>query len=86
MKKIAATEGGYSNEKDVSIKSAQTVFENFECSKFEPTRVFIDENESIINDANGRYPIDKNDFIFTKNNIKIHFEYDFKDIISCFHH
>ena len=45
MKKVAVIEGGYSREKAISIKSAQTVFDHLDRSKFEPTRVFIDENE-----------------------------------------
>ena len=44
MKKVAVIEGGYSSEKSVSIKSAQTVFDNLDRTKFEPTRVLIDEN------------------------------------------
>ena len=44
MKKVAVIEGGYSSEKAVSVKSAQTVFENLDRTKFEPIKVLIDEN------------------------------------------
>ena len=77
MKKVAVIEGGYSSEKAISIKSAQTVFDNLDRTKFAPTRVLIDENEWTAYDADGRYPIDKNDFSFIKNNIKVNFEYAF---------
>ena len=77
MKKVAVIEGGYSSEKAVSIKSAQTIFDNLDRSKFDPTRVLIDENEWTAYDDDGRYPIDKNDFSFTKNGTKQHFEYAF---------
>ena len=77
MKKVAVIEGGYSSEKSVSIKSAQTVFDKLDRSKFEPTKVLIDENEWTAYDEYGRYPIDKNDFSFSKNNQKIQFEYAF---------
>ena len=77
MKKVAVIEGGYSSEKAVSIKSAQTVFDNLDRSKFDPTRVLIDENEWTAYDDDGRYPIDKNDFSFSKNNQKVQFEYAF---------
>ena len=77
MKKVAVIEGGYSSEKTVSIKSAQTVFDNLDRSKFDPTRVLIDENEWTADDEDGRYPIDKNDFSFTKNGIRQNFEYVF---------
>ena len=66
MKKVAVIEGGYSSEKAVSIKSAQTVFENLDRSKFDTTRVLIDKHEWTAYDEDGRYPIDKNDFSFTK--------------------
>ena len=68
MKKVAVIEGGYSSEKAVSIKSAQTVFDNLDRSKFDPTRVLIDENEWTVYDDDGRYPIDKNNFSFSKIN------------------
>ena len=77
MKKVAVIEGGYSSEKSVSIKSAQTVFDNLDRTKFNPTRVLIDENEWTAYDYQGRYPIDKNDFSFTKNGTKQSFEYSF---------
>ena len=66
MKKIAVIEGGYSSEKAVSVKSALTVFDNLDRTKFEPIKVLIDENEWTAYDDLGRYPINKNDFSFTK--------------------
>ena len=75
MKKVAVIEGGYSSEKAVSVKSAQTVFDNLDRTKFEPIKVLIDENEWTAYDDLGRYPIDKNDFSFTKNGAKFIFDY-----------
>ena len=77
MKKVAVIEGGYSSEKAISIKSAQTVFDNLDRTKFAPTRVLIDENEWTAYDEAGRYPIDKNDFSFIKKYLKVKFEYAF---------
>ncbi|MDC3134017.1 D-alanine--D-alanine ligase [Bacteroidota bacterium] len=77
MIKAAVIEGGYSKEKAISIKSAQTVFDNLDRTKVAPTRVLIDENEWTAYDGDGRYPIDKNDFSFIKNNLKVQFEYAF---------
>jgi D-alanine-D-alanine ligase len=77
MKKVAVIEGGYSSEKAISIKSAKTVFDILDRTKFDPTRVLIDENEWTAYDEEGRYPIDKNDFSFIKNNLKVQFEYAF---------
>ena len=77
MKKAAVIEGGYSKEKAISIKSAKTVFDNLDRTKFLPTRVLIDEKEWAAYDEEGRYSIDKNDFSYTKNEIKHNFEYAF---------
>ena len=77
MKRVAVIEGGYSSEKSVSIKSAKTVFDNLDKTKFLPIRVLIDENEWTAYDDDGRYSIDKNDFSFNKNDTKHNFEYAF---------
>ncbi|MBG16159.1 MAG: D-alanine--D-alanine ligase [Crocinitomicaceae bacterium] len=77
MKRVAVIEGGYSSEKEVSVKSAQTVFDNLDRTKFEPIKVLIDENEWTAYDNLGRYPINKNDFSFTKNGSKYNFDYTF---------
>jgi len=77
MKKVAVIEGGYSKEKAISIKSAKTVFDNLDRTKFYPVRVLIDENEWTAYDDEGRYSIDKNDFSFIKNGTKHNFEYAF---------
>ena len=77
MKKVAVIEGGYSKEKTISIKSAKTVFDNLDRTKFDPIRVLIDENEWTAYDDDGRYSIDKNDFSYTKNGFKNNFEYAF---------
>ena len=77
MKRVAVIEGGYSSEKEVSVKSAQTVFDNLDRTKFEPIKVLIDENEWTAYDDLGRYPIYKNDFSFTKNGSKCNFDYAF---------
>ncbi len=77
MNKVAVIEGGYSSEKAISIKSAQTIFNNLDRAKFAPTKVLIDKNEWTAYDDHGRYPIDKNDFSFIKNDTKNTFEYAF---------
>ena len=77
MKKVALIEGGYSNEKVISIKSAQIIFDNLDRTKYAPTRVLVDEKEWTAYDDDGRYPIDKNDFSYIKNDLKVQFEYAF---------
>ena len=77
MKKTAVIEGGFSREKAISIKSAQTVFENLDLSKFSPIKVLIDQNEWTAYDQEGSYPINKNDFSYVKNGLKNYFSYAF---------
>ena len=77
MKKVAVIEGGYSKEKVISIKSAKTVFDNLDRTKFSPIRVLIDESEWTAYDSQGRYSIDKNDFSFIKKGQKETFEHAF---------
>ena len=77
MKKVAIIEGGHSSEKSISIKSAKTVFDNLDRTKFDPVRVLIDEKDWTAYDEEGRYLIDKNDFSFIKNSQKFLFEYAF---------
>ena len=77
MKKVAVIEGGFSKEKAISIKSAKTVFENLDRTKFLPVRVLIDEKEWTAYDEEGRYTIDKNDFSFIKKGQKVTFDYAF---------
>ena len=77
MKKVAVIEGGYSKEKAISIKSAKTLFDNLDRTKFDPTRVLIDEKEWTAYDEVGRYSIDKNDFSYSKNGFKYNFEHAF---------
>ena len=77
MKKVAVIEGGYSKEKAISVKSANTVFDNLDRTKFTPTKVLIDEKEWTSYDEEGRYAIDKNDFSFIKNGSKHNFDYAF---------
>jgi D-alanine-D-alanine ligase len=77
MKKVAVIEGGYSKEKAISVKSAQTVFDNLDRTKFDPVRVLIEVKEWTAYDEEGSYPIDKNDFSHIKNGHKQYFEYAF---------
>ena len=77
MKKVAIIEGGYSKEKAISIKSAKTVFDNLDRTKFEPIRVLIDEKEWTAYDDGGRYSIDKNNFSYVKSGTKYNFDYAF---------
>lgn len=66
MKKIIAIiEGGYSHEKVISLKSAETVFKNIDTSKYFPIKVRIDENGWYAFFEGNAHEIDRSNFSFT---------------------
>tara|TARA_B100000965_G_C19585694_1_gene755652 strand:- start:465 stop:1433 length:969 start_codon:yes stop_codon:yes gene_type:complete len=78
MRKIVAiAAGGDSAEVEISLLSAQTIYENLDRSKYEGILVKMVKGkwEAIIN--NESYPINKNDFSFQFEEKKIKFEYVF---------
>ncbi len=74
---IAVIEGGFSHEKIVSKKSALTVFENIDTVKYIPYRVVIEEEKWLVYWKGLEYPVDKNDFSFTTDGVKIKFDFAF---------
>lgn len=77
-KKIALVAGGYTGESVVSMKSADTVYQNLDKNKYDVYRVVID-NESwrYIDDQANTHPINLNDFSININNTKITFDASF---------
>lgn len=78
MRKIVAiAAGGDSAEVEISLLSAQTIYENLDRSKYEGILVKMVKGkwEAIIN--NESYPINKNDFSFQFEEKKIKFDYVF---------
>lgn len=74
-KNIAVIEGGYSSERVISLKSAQTVFENIDRDKYNVYKVSIDQNGWFgYNGDNNSYEINQSDFSFTANGNKINFD------------
>jgi len=74
MKRIAVLAGGYSSEKIVSVKSAQTIMKYLDKSKYEPVLVTVDVNEWEANYNNAVYAIDLNDFSFIVDGKKVNFD------------
>ncbi len=68
LKNIAIIEGGYSHEKIISLKSAETVFQNIDRSLYNPIKVRIDEDGWFAIEGDKKVSINRNDFSF--NNIK----------------
>jgi D-alanine-D-alanine ligase len=80
-KNIAIIMGGYSSEIDISIKSGNVVYSHLNKEKFNAFRVLILKEKWVVLDAQEyEFPIDKNDFSFTQNNIKTTFDCVFNAI------
>ena len=80
-KNIAIIMGGYSSEIDISIKSGNVVYSHLNKEKFNTFRVLILKEKWVVLDAQEyEFPIDKNDFSFTQNNIKTTFDCVFNAI------
>jgi D-alanine-D-alanine ligase len=78
MLKIALIEGGYSHEKEVSLRSATTVAAHLDPSKYDVTRVRIDEEGWFVYENNNPVAeIDRNDFSAKVNGEKINFDFAF---------
>ncbi len=79
-KKVAVIMGGFSSEAEVSLKSGQTVIAHLPKDKYIPYAIHINRDGWFMVDNDGRYPVDKNEFSFTKNGEKITFDVVFNAI------
>lgn len=72
---IAIIAGGDSSESQVSLRSAETIYQNLDRNLYEPYIVEVKGRSwQAIADGN-RYDIDRNDFSFTANGIRTVFDY-----------
>ncbi|OFX74687.1 MAG: D-alanine--D-alanine ligase A [Bacteroidetes bacterium GWE2_29_8] len=76
MKKkvIAVITGGNSTENEISLKSANVVFENIDNNSFEKYLIDIRGNDWIVSLKGNNFKIDKNDFSLTLDKNKIFFD------------
>lgn len=80
-KNIAIIMGGYSSEYQISLKSGNVVFETLDTNKYNAYRIHIFKEKWVYVDSNNsEYPIDKNDFSVTVNNLKVTFDCVFNAI------
>ncbi|HIC30564.1 MAG TPA: D-alanine--D-alanine ligase [Flavobacteriaceae bacterium] len=80
-KNIAIIMGGYSSEYQISLKSGNVVYNTLDKDKFNAYRIHIFKDKWVfVDEDNKEYPIDKNDFSFTKDNEKITFDCVFNAI------
>ena len=76
--KVAVIEGGYSHEKEISLRSALTVHNNLDSNKYRTIRVRIDGDGWFAYTNDGAVsPVNKDDFSVTLKGEYIKFEYAF---------
>lgn len=81
MKNVAIVMGGYSSEYKISLTSGNVVFNNINRNKFNPYRIHIfKEKWAYVDENDGEFPIDKNDFSVTVDGTKINFDVVFNAI------
>jgi len=74
---IAIAAGGDSAEDEISLKSAQTVLDNIDKSRYKPILVVMRKGSWVAQLANHSFEIDKNDFSFILDGNRIRFDYVF---------
>ncbi|WP_439132446.1 D-alanine--D-alanine ligase [Polaribacter sp.] len=80
-KNIAIIMGGFSSEKDISIKSGNVVFNHLDTDKYNAFRVHILPEKWVVLDGDSNeYLINKNDFSFYKDKNHIVFDVVFNAI------
>jgi len=77
IKNIAVLEGGYSHEKVISLRSAETVFQHIDREKYNPIKVRIDEEGWFAFVDGGKVEVNRNDFSIEHKGNKITFELAF---------
>ena len=71
---VAVVMGGYSEESVISLRSGQLILNNLDKSKYQPFEIHILLNEWYCLVDGVKYPINKADFSFVKDNQTIKFE------------
>lgn len=72
---IAVIAGGNSSEREVSLRSANTVLEHLDKELYNPYLVEIKGNSMTVITNGTNTPVDLNDFSFSKDGEKVKFEY-----------
>ena len=72
---IAVIAGGNSSEREVSLRSANTVLEHLDKELYNPYLVEIKGNSMTVITDYTNIPVDLNDFSFSKDGEKVKFEY-----------
>ena len=75
MKNIAIIAGGNSSEYEVSMKSGKNIYDEVDETRYNKYFVVLKERDWHVEIGEEKYPVDKNDFSFTRNGEKILFDF-----------
>ena len=75
MKNIAIIAGGNSSEYEVSMKSGKNIYDEVDETRYNKYLVVMKERDWHVEIGEEKYPVDKNDFSFTRNGEKILFDF-----------
>ena len=71
-KNVAVLMGGFSSEKEISLKSGEVIYENINRLKYQPYKIIVKkENWIYLNDKNEKSNVNLEDFSIISNNTKI---------------
>ena len=75
MKNIAIIAGGNSSEYEVSMKSGKNIYDEVDETRYNKYLVVLKERDWHVEIGEEKFPVDKNDFSFTRDGEKILFDF-----------
>ena len=75
MKNFAIIAGGNSSEYEVSMKSGKNIYDEVDETRYNKYLVVLKERDWHVEIGEEKFPVDKNDFSFTRNGEKILFDF-----------
>ena len=75
MKNIAIIAGGNSSEYEVSMKSGKNIYDEVDETRYNKYLVILKGRDWHVEIGEEKFPVDKNDFSFTRNGEKILFDF-----------
>ena len=78
MKNIAIIAGGNSSEYEVSMKSGKNIYDEVDENRYNKYLVILKGRDWHVEIGEEKFPVDKNDFSFTRDGEKILFDFAYK--------
>ena len=80
-KVVGIAMGGHSSEREISLKSGNTVYGVMSLSHWDCFKIVVDKNLwTVIDSQENHYPLDPKNFTFKRNNKTVHFDVVFNAI------